>query len=260
MTAESDSGGRVSPRIGIVCNHDHDVFSVVGERLRERGYAVCFFEPGRPIAPPTIDGLDLLANKKVDPESFRALRYAGRSGVATWNGYTTVVLGARPVGLRALAAVGFRVPATTFEKPAGSYVAKTLFDWHFEPDPVVGGDGAVYQELLDADPFDDKYYAIDDGDGIDVTVLRTTSKLRGEKEPVGEVDPDPRLADNVRRLMERTDTQAIGVDVVHADGDAYAVDVNPAMSFRHADREAELADSMAARLRPTADPPARSAR
>jgi hypothetical protein len=236
-------------RIGLICDAGHSVFSVVAEDLEDRGFRVEFFEPGQRVAPGTIDGLDLLANKKVDPESFRALRYAERHDVPTWNGYTTATLGARLVGLTALEAVGFEVPRTTREKPAGEYVAKSLFDWHDADGPELNGEGDVYQELLPAKPIDDKYYAVDDGDRIHVRLVLTESKLSGSKEYLGRGDPVPSVAANLRRLLERTGSQAIGVDVVRSHGEYYAVDVNPAMSFRNAGLETELADSMAAGVR-----------
>jgi glutathione synthase/RimK-type ligase-like ATP-grasp enzyme len=239
--------------VGLICDPAHEVFARVAARLERRGFRVEFFEPGRRLDTETIDGLGLLANKKVDPESFRALRYAAQRGITTWNGYTTVILGSRLIGMTALEAVGFQVPKTSLQRPDGDYVAKLLFDWHDEPDPELNGEGAIYQELLPAAPFDDKYYAVDTGTGIDIRVLRSTSKLYGSKEPLGLVDPEPTVAAKLHRLMALTGSQAIGVDIVHSNGEPYAVDVNPAMSFRHAGMEAELADSMAARIESRAE-------
>jgi len=238
------SGGR----IGLVCDREHDVFSVVAARLRRRDIAVEFVRPGRELAPAEIDRFDLLANKKVDPASLRALYYADTHGTATWNGFLTALLGNRPIGYAALRAVGFDVPEYAFEEPDYDYVAKTMFDWHYHPDPVRGGDGDVYQRYVPAEPVDYKYYGVDDGVCRRVRVLRSTSKLHGEKAYLDTVDPDPELADRVRRLMDLVDAHTIGVDVVDADGTPYAVDVNPAMSFRNADMEDVLADSMTAAL------------
>lgn len=232
--------------VGIICNAAHAVFGAVADRLRRRGHRVSFFEPGRELRPGEIDGLDLLANKKVDPASFRALRYADRTGVPTWNGSYTVLLGARSIGLRALEAVGCTVPPVSFEPPAGASVAKSLFDWHFEDDPEPNGSGDLYQPLLPTDGVDYKYYVVDDGDRVRVRVLRTTSKLHGRKRPIDLVDPVPELAASVRTLLARTGSNALGVDFVRSGGTYYAVDVNPAMSFRHTGMEAELTDSMAA--------------
>jgi hypothetical protein len=244
-------------RIGLVCNREHDVFSAVATRLRLRGAAVEFVEPGRELAPAEIERFDLLANKKVDPASLRALHYADTHGLSTWNGFLTALLGNRPIGYAALRAVGFEVPEFTFEKPAYDHVAKTMFDWHYHPDPVRGGDGDVYQRYVPAEPIDYKYYGVDDGTRRRVRVLRSTSKLHGEKEYLDTVPADPDLAAQVRRLMALVDAHAIGVDVVDVDGAPYAVDVNPAMSFRHADMEGALADSMSAALEHGALAPSR---
>lgn len=235
-------------KVGVICDPDHDVFRVVAEKLQAQGFDVVFFEPGNRIHGDSIDELALLANKKVDPESFRALRYATQARTPTWNGYSTAVLGVRPVGMLALRGAGFETPATSFEKPEDDYVAKSLVDWHFEGDPELNGEGDVYQEYLPTAPVDFKYYGVDDGTSIDVTVLRSTSKLHGEKEVLDQTTPDPPLARKLRRLMQMVGAQAIGVDIIHSRGQAYAVDVNPAMSFRHTGLEATLAESMAARI------------
>jgi hypothetical protein len=250
----NDSHGN-TPHVGLVCNEGHAVFGAVAERLERAGVAVEFFEPGRPLGEAELSGLSLLMNKKVDPESFRALAWAERNGLPTWNGYRTLLLGMRMVGYRALERVGFRVPPVSTEKPPGEYVAKTLVDWHFHPDPERNGEGDVYQELVPATPVDYKYYGVDTGTETEVRVLRTTSKLHGEKVPLGLVEPEPGLAAKLRDLMGLTDSQALGVDVVEADGEWWAVDVNPAMSFRNAGMEPALAASVFERLGGPARPP-----
>lgn len=242
------NGSPACPRVGLICNETHAVFGEVAARLEAAGVGVQFFEPGRVLDADDLDGLSLLMNKKVDPASFYALARAERDGLPTWNGYRTMLLGMRLVGYRALERVGCRVPPVSFERPDGAYVAKTLADWHFEPDPELGGDGDIYQELVPASPFDYKYYAVDTGDDVSVRVLRTTSKLHGEKEPLGFVEPDPELDTRVRRLLRLTGSQALGVDFVEADGEFWAVDVNPAMSFRHVGMEPDLVTSVLARL------------
>lgn len=224
------------------------MFSVVARRLRGRNVAVRFFEPGRAVGDEELTDLTLLMNKKVDPHSYRALRRAESLGIRTWNGTTTMLLGARLVGYHVLERAGARVPPVTLEKPDGDYVAKTYFDWHFHPDPELNGEGDVYQELVEADPVDYKYYAVDTGDDVVVRVLRARSKLRGEKEPLGIESPDPEPAEQVREVMRLTDTQAIDVDFVEADGQYWAVDVNPAMSFRGASMKDELVESVLATL------------
>ncbi|WP_254537263.1 hypothetical protein [Halomarina litorea] len=239
------TGGR---RIGIVCNADHDVFRAVADGLRDHGHEVTFFHPGRPVPERDIDRLDLLANKKVSRAAVEALQYAERTGVRTWNGYYAVLLGARFVGLRALEAVGFRVPPASTTKPDCEYVVKSLVDWYGDGNPHLGGDGEVYQKYVPADPIDDKYYAVDVGGEVRVRAVRARSKLYGEKALLGTVDPDPALAAKTRALLRAVGAQALGVDVVHADGVAYAVDVNPAMSFRGVGMDEDLVESVLARL------------
>jgi hypothetical protein len=246
--AEHEATGVEGRRVGLICNDEHDVFRVVADRLEDRGATVTFFEPGRRLSADEITDCDLLLNKKVDPASFDALRTAAREGVRTWNGEQTVRLGVRLFGYGMLEHVGFHVPEVFFERPDADVVAKTAVDWHFEPDPERNGDGDLYQRLVPAEPIDHKYYAADVGDEIVVQVLRTTSKLQTAKRPLEMVDPDPVLADRVRELLRVTDTQAIGVDVVYGEDGPWAVDVNPAMSFRHTGMEDELVDSILERL------------
>jgi hypothetical protein len=251
MVDETRDRSRGRPHVGFICNADHDVFGDVADRLEREHITVRFFEPGAPIPDEDVEGLSLLLNKKVAPESFRALAVADRNGVPTWNGSGTVQLGIRLAGYRALAQVGCRVPETTFAPPDGDHVAKSFIDWYYEPDPVCNGEGDLYQPLLPTTAVDHKYYAVDTGDGIEVRVLQTTSKLDGEKAPLGVTDPEPALAERVRRLLRVTDSQALGVDVVETDEGFWAVDVNPAMSFRHAEMESHLAASVRARLAAT---------
>jgi len=236
-------------RVGLICNEDHAVFSRVADRLAAAGVRVSVFEPGRPLDDDTLGDLSLLMNKKVDPASLSALVRAERRGLPTWNGSQTMLLGVRLLGYRLLEEVGLRVPPVFFEPPPGDYVAKPFVDWHFRGDPVLNGEGDLYQEYVAAAHVDEKYYAVDVGPEITVRVLETTSKLHSdEKEPLGLVDPDPDIASRVRRLLRLTGSQAIGVDVVEGERASWAVDVNPAMSFRHTGMEDELAASVLAVL------------
>lgn len=237
-----------SPRVGLICEENHPVFSDVATRVERAGVEVEFLEPGRPLDESVLSGLSLLMNKTFVPPSFGALAWAERHGIPTWNGTLTFLLGLRLVGYRALEHVGFRVPAVSLEKPAGDYVAKTFADWHSTALPELNGEGDFYQEFVPATPVDHKYYAVDTGAGIEVRVLRTTSKLYGEKRPLGLGAVDPDVAAKVRRLVRLTDSQALGVDCIEADGAFWAVDVNPAMSFRDVGMEAELVASVLARL------------
>lgn len=236
------------PGIGIICNEEHDVFSAVAARLERLGAETRFFEPGRALEAADLSGLSLLMNKKVDVESFRALARAESNGLPTWNGFVPLLLGIRPIGDWALDRAGFRVPPGSFEKPAEDHVAKSLVDFHSQPDPVLNGDGEWYQVHVPAPAIDYKYYAIATGSSNEVRVLKTTSKLHGEKRPLELVAPDPDLADKLRRLVAMTDAQALGVDLVVAEGQYWAVDVNPAPSFRHTGMEDELVASVLARL------------
>jgi hypothetical protein len=241
------------PRVGLICNEQHAVFSEVAARLERLDVETTFFEPGRPLGEADLSGLSLLLNKKVDPESFRALALAESTGLPTWNGFVPLLLGIRPLGDWALDRVGFRVPPGSFEKPSGDHVAKTLVDFHSQPDPLLNGDGEWYQVHVPAPAIDYKYYAVATGSTIEVRVLKTTSKLHGEKRPLELVAPDPDLADKLRRLVTMTDAQALGVDLVVAEGQYWAVDVNPAPSFRHTGMEDELVASVLARLVATPD-------
>jgi len=63
-------------RIGMICPPDHEMFGGVAERLRKRGHAVEFLEPGVELPTDRLDALDLLVNKKVRWESLHALEYA----------------------------------------------------------------------------------------------------------------------------------------------------------------------------------------
>jgi len=252
---DANAGGRTStgsesdrPRVGLICNEKHAVFSEVAERLERVGVETTFFQPGRPLDEAELSELSLLLNKKVDPESFRALARAESTGLPTWNGFVPLLLGVRPLGDWALDRVGFRVPAGSFERPPGDHVAKTLVDFHSQPDPVLNGDGEWYQVHVPAPAIDYKYYAVATGSAIEVRVLETTSKLHGEKRPLELVVPNPGLADAVRRLVTMIDAQALGVDLVVAEGQHWAVDVNPAPSFRHTGMEDALVASVLARL------------
>jgi hypothetical protein len=236
------------PRIGLICSDDHDVFAAVADRLERAEVGVEFYEPGRWLGADDLAHLSLLMNKKVDLASFDALSLAETIGLPTWNGYPTLLLGIRPIGYWALDRVGFRVPAVSFQKPSSNYVAKRLVDFHSQPNPVLNGEGEIFHEYVPATPIDYKFYGVDTGSGIEVRVLKTTSKLHGEKAPLELVDPDPGLAENLRTLVRMTGSQAIGVDCVEADGEFWAVDVNPAPSFRHTGMVDALTRSVLARL------------
>lgn len=235
-------------RIGLICPPNHEMFGPVAERLRGRGFAVEFFEPGVELSPTRLDELDLLVNKKVRWASIRALEYAHRTGIAAWNDYTTsIVFLNRLSQVGALSAVGFSVPEVLAEKPDGDYVAKDFLD--IGNDPSLNGEGDFYQPLLEFDGTDHKYYAVDDGEQIHTAVTRFDSKLFGEREFLGRGEVDAAVETSIRRLMRFTGARGIGVDVVEVAGEPYAIDVNPATSFRRTGLEDALVDSLAAAIR-----------
>ncbi|WP_267641554.1 hypothetical protein [Haloarchaeobius amylolyticus] len=235
-------------RVGILCAPDHTVFAAVADTLRERGVVVTFYDPEAPLDRTTVADLDAIVAKKTRPATFTTLRLAADCGVPAWNDFVAYCIFAfRLVGLHALETVGFRTPPVSFTPPEGEYVAKTLRSW--EGVPVRNGEGDFYQPLLPADPVDHKYYCVDDGEQYHVRVLEAASKLGGEKRVLGRRDPDPDLAAKVRELARRTGAHGVGVDVISVDGEPYAVDVNPAPSFRETGLEAPIADSIRSLLR-----------
>jgi hypothetical protein len=234
-------------RIGLTCLDDDPVFSVVGERLRERGHRVVNYDPNAPIAREDLERLALLVHKRTRPASVRALLAAERLGVATWNGATGVLACvSRFSQLCLLSGVGFAVPAASRARPDGDYVAKALYHW--DGPPEVNGEGDVYEELLPANPVDHKYYVVYDGSGYRTVVLRSTSKLRGPKRVLGTVDPVPGHVDRIASLMDRLGMRGIGVDLIRADGRWYAVDLNPCPSFAETGLEGALVRSIESAL------------
>jgi len=241
------NGSDAPTRVGITCPSDHPVFSVVGDRLAQRGYAVEYFDPNEPIPRETLASLSLFVNKRTRPASVRALVAAERLGVPTWNSATGVLACvSRFTQLCALEGVGFAVPRASTTKPDGDYVAKGRYHWEMSPE--VDGEGEVYEELLPAEPVDYKYYVVDDGASVRTVVLRATSKLWSEKRILGRSDPVPEIRRRITELVKRLEMRAIGVDVVRVDDRWYAVDVNPCPSFSETGLETALAESIAARL------------
>jgi len=230
--------------VGIICRPDHETFGPVADRLRDRGYLVEFLDPGVALPSTTLDRLDLLVNKKIRWESLDALAYAYRNGIAAWNGYVATALFVNRLSQRAaLEAAGFRTPEPLTEPPDGAYVARSFFDVRSQP--CLNGEGDVYERLLDTDRVDRKYYAVNDGREVRAAVVRFRSKLFGEREYLGPAEVDDAVVERIGRLLRFAGARALGVDVVHADGRPYAVDVNPATSFRRTGLEDALADSIA---------------
>ncbi|EFW92880.1 hypothetical protein ZOD2009_08419 [Haladaptatus paucihalophilus DX253] len=235
-------------RIGIICDPNHQVFGVVAETLRKRGYDVEFLEPGVEQPRDRLDRLTMLVNKKARWESLDALEYAERNGIKTWNGYVaSLLLFNRVSQLGCLAAAGFRIPSILTEPPDGDYVAKGFID--IGDDPVANGTGDFYQRLLDADGPDHKYYAVHDGNETHTAVVRFDSKLHGERERLGPGTIDTDVAVRIERLLDFLGARALGVDVIRVDDRWVAVDSNPATSFKHTGLETPLADSIEDALR-----------
>ena len=241
------AGGRGdgTTHVGFLCRPDHEVFGAVASRLEAAGTTVTFFEPGTRVAWESLAELSMLVNKAVHPESFRALAWAERNGLPTWNGYETALLGFRLVGYRALERVGFDVPAVSTTPPEGAYLTKRIVDWH---PPVEASVPVFHQELVDARAVDYKYYVVDTGDEVRTQTLMTTSKRLGPKRSLGLVTPHPFLAAKLRLLLRTTGSQALGVDFVEADQRFWAVDLNPAPSFADVAMVGPLTDSILARL------------
>ena len=233
------------PLISVVCRPGHDVFGPVAERLRERGFAVEFLEPGVEVPRERIEAADLLVNKKIRWESLDALEYAHRIGVPAWNDYVATSLFVNRLSqVAALRAVGFDVPEITDDPPEGEYVAKGFFD--VQEAPTLNGEGDFYQPRLEFDGVDEKYYAVDDGTTVHAAVVRFESKLLGERRHLGRGEVDPAVARRIERLLDFAGASALGVDVVSVDGRTYAVDVNPATSFRRTGLTDVVVDSIAA--------------
>jgi hypothetical protein len=95
----------------IVCDSSHDVFGVVTDDLRRRGYEVEFLQPDVRHRRDRLDRLTMLVNKKARWESLDGLDYTERNGITTWNGFVvSQLLFNRVSQLGCLAAVGFRTP------------------------------------------------------------------------------------------------------------------------------------------------------
>jgi glutathione synthase/RimK-type ligase-like ATP-grasp enzyme len=229
--------------IGIISYPSHEVFGRVATRLRDRGCAVTFLDPDREHPPEHLDELGILVNKKIRWESLHALEYAHRNGIPTWNGFVpTVVFTNRLSQLAAFEAVGFDVPETLVEEPAGDHVGKGILA--IDNEPVLNGSGDFYQPLLETDGVDRKYYAVDDGSTVHTTALKVRSKLTEDGGFVGEATVREDVQEKIVRLMRFTGARALGVDVIEVGERPVAVDANPAGSFRHTGFEATIADSI----------------
>jgi hypothetical protein len=229
--------------IGLICPSDHAVFGPVARRLRSRGVTVDFLPPGVEIPRDGLTDLDLLVNKKVRWASIRALADAYQAGVPAWTDYVaTMVCLNRLSQLQALSIAGFSVPDVRMDPPAEPYVAKDVLDFE---GPRLNGEGDFYQPLLNFDGVDHKYYAVDDGQTVQTAVVRFRSKLFGERERLGPGQVDADVHASLERLLAFTGAGGLGVDVVEVDGEPYALDANPATSFKHTGLDDALVDSLA---------------
>lgn len=233
--------------IGITVEPDHPVFGIVCDRLSAAGHEVRYFDAEEPIPADDLRDLSLFVVKHTRPESVRALLTAERLGVPTWNSATGVqACTTRFSQLCSLSGVGFAVPTTSRERPTGDYVSKRLYHWESAPD--VNGEGDVYEELLDPEPVDYKYYVVDDGETHRAVVLRATSKLWGEKKVLGETTPEPAHVERLVSLMDSLGMRGLGVDLVRVDDDWYAVDLNPCPGFAETGLEDALVASIESAL------------
>lgn len=232
--------------IGMLCADDQPVFAAVADQLRDTGYTVRFFDPRSDIPVDRINALSLLVNKQVFPHMFPTLRDIRRAGIPLWNNLpATIAFSSRLIGLRALEEMGFRVPPITLDKPKGEYVAKDYYIWN--GDPELNGEGDFYQELIQTEPIDYKYYAVDNGKQVHTGGRRVTSKLYGPKRFLGQLRDRPRLTSRLRDLVERTDLGGVGVDFVKGDdGRFWAIDVNLAAGYRNTGLESAISDSIRA--------------
>lgn len=238
-----------SALIGFNGRRKHEVFSVVVDYLQDRGHQVTYLDATRTLEPATIREFDILVNKSTRPGSVRSLVRAERLGVRTWNSATGVlVCAARTTQLCALAGVGFETPAVLPGPSDSDYVAKSRFHWG--PPPTINGEGDIYEELLDVEPIDYKYYLVDAGDAVHVCLVRSTSKLiETEKRVLGTGTPQAALVRPLKGLLSVLEMRALGVDFVRTtDGRWVAVDLNPGPSFRGTGLERQLADSIEACL------------
>lgn len=238
------SGG---PRIGITASRDHPVFGVVGDRLTASGYTVSCLDTTHPLPEPTLDQLSAFVPTGIRPGTVRALQRAGTYGVPTWNspiGVSSSVT--RFNALNLLEDAGFKVPDAGTTPPEGAYVARGLYHW--SAPGTIGGDGAVYETLLETDRVEYQYHVVDTGDGYRASVVRVNSPLWGEQRAFGTSDPLPEHVDRITGLMEALSMRGIRVDLVRTDGGWYAVALDPGPGFDDAGLEAAIGTSIEALL------------
>jgi len=229
--------------IGVLGDPDHPVFGGAAERLAARGFHVDLYPPADGITHEEIAALDAFAVAELRPSAITALHRADSAGVETLNGgFATTALGSRFLAHHALETVGCRVPRVwPTSPPDTSTRRRARFRW---PDPR-HPPGGFYQEVLPADPIRERYYAVDDGVETHVTAIGLKTRLREREPVVEEVEVEVERATRLRTLLDQFDARTVAVDFVGVDGEGYAVDVDPAPSYVHADMERHLADALA---------------
>jgi len=227
--------------IGFVCEPTHPVFWPVAERLAARGFDVAFLQPDDPVTVGTLDDLSAVVSGALRPPAFRALRYAERSGIPTWNGFVpTTALTSRLVALRALERAGCRVPDISLTDPErDDYVERSLYR------VGDGGTGAFYQEAVGTDPVVHRYFAVNDGRETHLRGLQMRSRLTEGGRLVTDTEVDVALAARVRELLDRFGVRALAVDFAEGREGFYAVDIDPVPTFNGAEMDRRIADSVA---------------
>lgn len=218
-------------RIGITGDRDHAVFGIVGDRLTADGYRVTFLDPTNPIPDQTLQQLAVYVPPHVTPATIQAIHRVADLDIPTWNSAIGITSGAsRFTQYCLLEGVGFTVPETYHTKPeTGDYVAQGLYHWS-DP-PIRNGDGDLYEEYLETDGVDYKYYVVDTGTAYRSTVLRVTSKFDDEQRVLGTSNPfDPHL-DRITSLMADLSLRGVGVDLVRVQDEWIAVDLNLGPGF-----------------------------
>jgi len=229
--------------IGVLADPDHHVFGGAAERLAARGFHVDLYPPADGITVDEVEALDAFAVAELRPGAVAALRHADSVGVETLNGVVaTTALGSRFVAHHALEGVGCQVPRVwAREPPDASTRPRDLFRWPDARSPA----GGYFQEVLPAAPVRHRYYAVDDGVETHVTALGLKTRLREHARVFEEAEVDVERATRLRTLLDRFDARTVAVDFAGLDGEWYAVDVDPAPSYLHADMERHLADALA---------------
>jgi hypothetical protein len=209
--------------IGFVSDPDHPLFRPVAQRLASRGFDVHFLRPTDSISPAALDDLAALVNGAVHPSSFAALRYADRTGLETWNGFTaTTALSARLVTLEALESVGCRVPAVRFDGPRDGFEAGQRYEW--EGPTTLDEPAPFHLERVRTEPVDHRYYAVDDGRETHMRAVELRSPLPHGDPILQRTDVDVTLATSVRELLDRLGARAVAVDITRGeDGEFYAL-------------------------------------